>query len=130
MKEIKAFIRTTRLNLILETLKKAGFYNVTFNVCEGTGAYQNEKASPSLRFHITDSELVKLELVCGANDVDTIIQIIIHFTNDLGADSLDFVELTVEFEKAFKISIVDEDAEHLLTIGDAEKYLRNKLNYE
>tara|TARA_R110000868_G_scaffold308356_1_gene569857 strand:+ start:3438 stop:3680 length:243 start_codon:yes stop_codon:yes gene_type:complete len=53
-----------------------------------------------------------------------------HFTNDLGADSLDFVELTVEFEKAFKISIVDEDAEHLLTIGDAEKYLRNKLNYE
>jgi len=52
----------------------------------------------------------------------------VHFTNDLGADSLDLVELTVEFEKAFKISIVDEDAEHLLTIGNAEKYLRNKVN--
>jgi len=86
MKEIKAFIRTTRLNLILETLKKAGFYNVTFNVCEGTGAYQNEKAFPSLRFHITDSELVKLELVCGASDVDTIIQIITQNgrTNETG----------------------------------------------
>jgi len=51
-----------------------------------------------------------------------------HFTNDLGVDSLDFVELTVEFEKVFKVSITDKDAEHLLTIGDAEKYLRNKVN--
>ncbi len=51
-----------------------------------------------------------------------------HFTNDLGADSLDLVELTIEFEKAFKITIPDKDVERLQTIGDAENYLKNKLN--
>ncbi len=76
MKEIKAFVRTTRLTLILEALKSAGFYNATFNLCEGTGGYQNENASPSLRFLITDSEIVKLEVVCATKDVDAIVQII------------------------------------------------------
>lgn len=52
----------------------------------------------------------------------------VHFTNDLGADSLELVELTIEFEKAFKIIIPDSDVERLKTIGDAENYLRNKLN--
>lgn len=45
------------------------------------------------------------------------------FTNDLGADSLDQVELIMEFEKEFKISIPDEDAEKIGTVGDAIKYL-------
>jgi nitrogen regulatory protein P-II 1 len=76
MKEIKAFVRSTRLTLILEALKSAGFYNATFSLCEGTGGYQNENASPSLRFLITDSEIVKLEMVCATKDVDTIVQII------------------------------------------------------
>jgi|TARA_R110000787_G_scaffold217459_1_gene326306 acyl carrier protein len=51
----------------------------------------------------------------------------VHFTNDLGADSLELVELTIEFEKAFKIIIPDSDVERLKTIGDAERYLKNKL---
>lgn len=50
------------------------------------------------------------------------------FTDDFGADSLDMVELTVEFEKEFKITIPDDDVEQLQTIGDAESYLKNKLN--
>lgn len=50
-----------------------------------------------------------------------------YFTNDLGADSLDLVELTIEFEKAFNIVIPDNDVEQLQTIGDAEGYLKNKL---
>ena len=45
------------------------------------------------------------------------------FTNDLGADSLDTVELIMEFEKEFKISIPDEDAEKIGTVGDAIAYL-------
>lgn len=49
------------------------------------------------------------------------------FAEDLGADSLDLVELTVEFEKAFNIAIPDDDVEQLQTIGDAENYLKNKL---
>ncbi len=46
-----------------------------------------------------------------------------HFTNDLGADSLDTVELIMEFEKEFSISIPDEEAEKILTVGDAISYL-------
>lgn len=50
----------------------------------------------------------------------------ITFT-DLGADSLDVVELIMEFETIFNIKIPDEDAENILTVGDAEKYIREKL---
>ena len=45
------------------------------------------------------------------------------FTNDLGADSLDTVELIMEFEKEFNISIPDDQAETIATVGDAIKYL-------
>ena len=49
------------------------------------------------------------------------------FTNDLGADSLDIVELVMGFESAFSVSIPDEDAEKIGTVGDAMKYLKEKL---
>ena len=48
------------------------------------------------------------------------------FTNDLGADSLDTVELVMEFEKAFNLQIPDEDAEKIATVGDAVSYLSKK----
>lgn len=47
------------------------------------------------------------------------------FANDLGADSLDTVELIMEFEKEFSISIPDEAAEKIVTVGDAITYLEN-----
>lgn len=49
------------------------------------------------------------------------------FTNDLGADSLDTVELIMEFEKEFGITISDEEAEQIATVGDAIEYLKKKL---
>jgi len=45
------------------------------------------------------------------------------FTNDLGADSLDTVELIMEFEKEFNIAIPDDQAETIGTVGDAIKYI-------
>lgn len=45
------------------------------------------------------------------------------FTNDLGADSLDTVELIMEFEKEFGISIPDDQAEKITTVGDAITYI-------
>ena len=48
------------------------------------------------------------------------------FIDDLGADSLDIVELVMEFEKEFNIDIPDEDAEKLRTVGDAIKYMQEK----
>lgn len=50
------------------------------------------------------------------------------FTNDLGADSLDTVELIMELEKAFDISIPDEAAEKIQTVGDAIEYLKANVS--
>ena len=49
------------------------------------------------------------------------------FTNDLGADSLDIVELVMGFESEFNISIPDEDAEKIASVGDAVNYLKDKV---
>ena len=46
------------------------------------------------------------------------------FTNDLGADSLDTVELIMEFEKEFNIAIPDDQAEKIATVGDAIAYIQ------
>ncbi len=48
------------------------------------------------------------------------------FINDLGADSLDTVELVMEFEDEFKISIPDEDADKIQTVGDAVSYIAER----
>ncbi len=48
------------------------------------------------------------------------------FVNDLGADSLDTVELVMEFEDEFEISIPDEDAEKIQTVGSAIEYIKSK----
>lgn len=47
------------------------------------------------------------------------------FTNDLGADSLDTVELIMELEKEFDISIPDDEAEKIVTVGDAIAFIEN-----
>jgi acyl carrier protein len=48
------------------------------------------------------------------------------FVDDLGADSLDTVELVMAFEEEFEIEIPDEDAERMQSVGDAIKYLEGK----
>lgn len=50
-----------------------------------------------------------------------------NFTNDLGADSLDTVELIMELEKAFSITIPDNEAENIATVGDAVNFVKSKV---
>ena len=50
-----------------------------------------------------------------------------NFTNDLGADSLDTVELIMEFENEFGISIPDDKAEEIQTVGEAIKYIEDNV---
>ena len=50
------------------------------------------------------------------------------FIEDLGADSLDTVELIMQLEEAFDIQIPDEDAEKIATVGDAVKYIETHVN--
>ncbi len=49
------------------------------------------------------------------------------FTTDLGADSLDTVELIMDFEKEFNIAIADDQSEKIATVGDAIKFVEEKL---
>lgn len=50
-----------------------------------------------------------------------------NITNDLGADSLDTVELLMEFERVFGIKIPDEDASQIATVADAVNYVEKKV---
>lgn len=65
------------------------------------------------------TEIIVDKLNCDASEVTTEA----NFSSDLGADSLDTVELIMEFEKAFEISIPDEDAQGIKTVGDAVNYI-------
>lgn len=50
-----------------------------------------------------------------------------NLKDDLGADSLDVVELVMEFEKLFELRIPDEDAEKIMTVGEAVEYVAGKV---
>jgi nitrogen regulatory protein P-II 1 len=76
MKEIKAFIKPSRLEKVVEVLKENSFESVTLSECEGTGAHKREDSSPSLKFHFADSRVIKLELVCQNEDMQKAVEII------------------------------------------------------
>jgi len=76
MKEIKAFLKPNRVKPIVEELKEKGFDCITLSKAEGTGSHKSPDAFPSLDFKITDSQVVKIELVCNDEKADQIIEII------------------------------------------------------
>ena len=67
-------------------------------------------------------EIIVEKLTCEASGVTPEA----NFSSDLGADSLDTVELIMEFEKAFDIQIPDQDAQTIKTVGDAINYIESK----
>lgn len=77
MKEIKAFVKPNRIQRIIEALTDNGFKSMTLSQAEGTGAFKAKGARPSLDFHITDSPVVKLELVCQNEEAQSAIAIIL-----------------------------------------------------
>ena len=76
MKEIKAFIKPKKVQVVVKSLRYAGFESVTLSKGEGTGAYKDPDASPLLDFRFTDSPIVKLELVCQNEEMDKAVQLI------------------------------------------------------
>jgi len=76
MKEIKAYIKPSKVQIVVENLRDAGFENVTLSKGEGTGAHKDPNAAPSLDFRFTDSPIVKLELVCQNEEMDKAVQLI------------------------------------------------------
>jgi len=67
---------------------------------------------------------------CFHRDAETAIDDGTRFVEDLAADSLDVVELTIEAEDAFCLSIPDEEAERLATFGQAAEYLARRVRAE
>jgi len=68
------------------------------------------------------------ELVVDQLGVDTEeVTVEASFVDDLGADSLDIVELVMAFEEEFELEIPDEDAEKITTVGAAVKYIKAKV---
>ena len=70
-----------------------------------------------------------VEMVAQSLGIDEMdIQMESHFINDLGADSLDTVELVLELEDEFGINIPDEETDQLNTVGDVYSYLDNVVD--
>lgn len=77
---------------------------------------------------MNDDEIVEkvTTIVCDQLDVDKEkVKPEASFINDLGADSLDIVELVMELEEEFDMSIPDEDAEKIKTVGEAVEYIKS-----
>ena len=76
----------------------------------------------------TVAEKVKAIIVDKLGVDDSEVNLEASFTNDLGADSLDTVELIMEFEKEFNIAIPDDQAEKISTVGEAVSYIEENNN--
>ena len=77
---------------------------------------------------MSDIEAKVKEIICDKLSVDEAeVTNEASFANDLGADSLDTVELIMEFEKLFEITIPDDQAEKISTVGDAISYIEEHI---
>lgn len=101
MKEIKAFVKPKRVQKVIEALSESGFKSMTLSQGEGTGAFKAKGASPSLDFHVTDSPVVKLELVCQNEQAQKAIDIIVE--NGKTPDPGDGIIYVSDIEDALKI---------------------------
>lgn len=101
MKEIKAFVKPNRIQKVIEALTDNGFKSMTLSQSEGTGAFKAKGAKPSLDFHVTDSPVVKLELVCQNEEAQAAIELIMENgkTNEPG-DGIIYIS---NVEDAFQI---------------------------
>ncbi len=101
MKEVKAFIKPLKLEKVVEALRENGFGSVTLSESEGTGTYKRQDSVPSLKFHFTDSKMIKLELVCHDEEVEIIVKIICEYAvTPYPADGIIYVSNVID---AFRI---------------------------
>lgn len=105
MKEIKAFIKPNRIQRVIEALSENGFKSMTLSQAEGTGAFKTKGARPSLDFHITDSPVVKLELVCQNEEAQAAIALILK--NGKTEEPGDGIIYIADIEDAFQIKTGD-----------------------
>jgi acyl carrier protein len=90
------------------------------------GALKNELKEERQPMSV-DFEKIKKIIVDQLGVEESEVTMEASFVDDLGADSLDTVELVMALEEEFGIEIPDEDAEKIITVGDAIKYIESKL---
>ena len=101
MKEIKAFVKPNRIQKIIEALTDNGFKSMTLSQAEGTGAFKAKGARPSLDFHVTNSPVVKVELVCQNEEAQSAIEIILE--NAKTTEPGDGIIYLSDIEDAFQV---------------------------
>lgn len=109
--------------MLLNSLKLRAFRHFSLTACE---LFKNSIFATCNQIITTMSDIaarVKKIIVDKLGVEESEVNPEASFTNDLGADSLDTVELIMEFEKEFNISIPDEQAETITTVGQAVAYL-------
>ncbi|GGK18450.1 nitrogen regulatory protein P-II 1 [Yeosuana aromativorans] len=112
MKEIKAFVKPNRIHEIIEALTDNGFKSMTLSQAEGTGAFKAKGARPSLDFHVTDSPVVKIELVCQNEEAQAAIDIILaHGKTEEPGDGIIYLS---NIEDAFQIKTGESLKSHNL----------------
>ena len=87
---------------------------------------QQQDRSKELKMNLKEKLIEMVAQNLGIDQMD--VQMESNFLNDLGADSLDTVELVLELEDEFGIDIPDDQAEKLLTVGDVYSYLDNVVD--
>lgn len=101
---------------MVNNLQQVDFHHLTSNFKPLSEAYM-----PDIQKKITSILTDKLGIPESEITPDA------SFVKDLGIDSLDYAELVMEFEQTFDIKIPDDDAEKMQTIGQAVKYIHEKL---
>ena len=105
MKEVKAFVKPNRIQKIIEALTDNGFKSMTLSQAEGTGAFKSKGARPSLDFRVTDSPVIKIELVCQNEEAQAAIEIIM--ANGKTEEPADGIIYITNIEDAFQIKTGD-----------------------
>ena len=101
MKEIKAFIKPSKVTNVVEALERAGFDSLTISKGEGTGTHERPDASLDLEFFFTNSEIIKLELVCQNEEAQNAIRLICE--NARSPEPGDGIIYLTEIEDAYRI---------------------------
>lgn len=88
---------------------------------------EDEKIKEAKRAMVIDFEKIKKIIVDQLGVDESEVTMEASFVDDLGADSLDTVELVMALEEEFGIEISDDDAEKIITVGDAIKYIETHI---
>lgn len=120
-------VHDSRALILLDRIDEKRFLpNQKFNCCQSPTPRITASPPTKIMSEKTIEEKVKDIIVEQLGVTPEQVTATASFIEDLGADSLDTVELVMAFEEEFNVEVPDEDAEKLQTVGDVTKYIEEK----